>query len=92
MSVGPLVLPEALRGLEPVRSIRAPARLEYTFTAGEATSRFLRGIASKRILGERCPVCGKVMLPPRGRAPPTASRPASRSSWPTGASSPPSAW
>ena len=69
MSVGPLVLPEPLRGLEPVRSIRAPARLEYTFTAGEATSRFLRGIASKRILGERCPVCGKVMLPPRGSCP-----------------------
>ncbi|HEX8803372.1 MAG TPA: Zn-ribbon domain-containing OB-fold protein [Acidimicrobiales bacterium] len=64
-----LVLPEALRGVEPVRGIRTPARLDYTFTAGEATSRFLRGIAAKRILGERCPVCGKVYVPPRGSCP-----------------------
>ena len=64
-----LVLPETLCDVEPVRSIRTPARLEYSFTAGEATSRFLRGIADKRILGERCPQCGKVMLPPRGSCP-----------------------
>lgn len=62
-------LPEALHGVEAVRSIRAPARLEYTYTAGEASSRFLRGIASRRILGERCPACGKVILPPRGSCP-----------------------
>jgi len=59
----------ALAGVEPVRSIRVPARLDYTFTAGEATSRFLKGIAQKRILGERCPVCGKVYVPPRGACP-----------------------
>ena len=64
-----IVLPEALRDVEPVRSIRTPARLEYQFTAGEATSRFLRGIAEKRILGERCGVCGNVILPPRGSCP-----------------------
>jgi uncharacterized OB-fold protein len=64
-----LELPEALRHAEPVRGIRTPARLDYTFTAGEATSRFLRGIASKRILGERCPMCGKVYIPPRGSCP-----------------------
>jgi uncharacterized protein len=52
-----------------VRSIRSPARLEYTFTAGQATSRFLRGIAQRRILGERCPVCAKVYVPPRGACP-----------------------
>jgi hypothetical protein len=59
----------ALAGVEPVRSIREPARLDYTFTAGEATSRFLRGIAEKRLLGERCPVCKKVYIPPRGACP-----------------------
>jgi uncharacterized protein len=51
---------------EPVRSIRAPARLEYRFTAGSAQSRFLRGIATGKILGQRCPQCGKVYVPPRG--------------------------
>ncbi len=64
-----LTLPEALRDAEPVRSVRTPARLDYRFTAGAATSRFLRGIAEGRILGERCPVCAKVYVPPRGACP-----------------------
>jgi uncharacterized protein len=64
-----LVLPEALRDVEPVRSIRAPARLDYRYTAGKATSRFLRGIAGKKIYGERCGSCHKVILPPRGSCP-----------------------
>ncbi len=59
----------ALADVEPVRSIRTPARLDYRFTAGEATSRFLRGLAQRRILGERCSVCGKVYVPPRGPCP-----------------------
>ncbi|MCU0270894.1 MAG: Zn-ribbon domain-containing OB-fold protein [Acidimicrobiales bacterium] len=64
-----LVLPDRLRGVEPVRSIRTPARLDYEFTAGRATSRFLRGVAEKRLLGQRCPVCRKVYVPPRGACP-----------------------
>ena len=64
-----LVLPPALRDVETVRGIRTPARLDYTFTAGAATSRFLRGIAAKKIYGERCGTCGKVILPPRGSCP-----------------------
>jgi uncharacterized OB-fold protein len=64
-----LVLPEALRDVEPVRSIRTPARLDYHYTAGEATSRFLRGIAARKIYGERCGQCHKVILPPRGSCP-----------------------
>lgn len=62
-------LPERLRDVEPVRSVRTPARLDYQFTAGAASSRFLQGIASKRILGERCPICSKVYVPPRGACP-----------------------
>jgi len=64
-----VVLPESLRGAEPVRSVRIPARLEYRYTPGAASSRFLRGIAQKRILGERCPVCQNVYVPPRGACP-----------------------
>jgi uncharacterized OB-fold protein len=64
-----LDLPEALRDVEPVRSIRAPARLEYRFTAGQATSRFLRGIEARKIFGERCGRCHKIILPPRGSCP-----------------------
>lgn len=54
---------------EPLRQIVTPAQLNYRFTAGQATTRFLKGIASKRILGERCGVCGKVYVPPRGSCP-----------------------
>jgi hypothetical protein len=54
---------------EPVKIVRAPSRLEYTYTAGTATSRFLRGMAEGRIMGQRCPQCGKVYIPPRGSCP-----------------------
>ena len=54
---------------EPVRAIRTPVRLEYDFTAGRAMSRFLRGMASGRVLGQRCPECARVYVPPRGACP-----------------------
>lgn len=58
-----------LEGVEPVRAVKTPARLEYNFTAGLATSRFLKGISRKKILGERCGPKGKVYVPPRGSDP-----------------------
>jgi len=54
---------------EPVRKIRTPIRLDYTMTAGEAQSRFLRQIANRKIFGQRCPECEKVYVPPRGSCP-----------------------
>jgi uncharacterized OB-fold protein len=56
----------ALRASEPVRGFVAPIRLEYTVNAGRAATRFLRGLQAGRILGQRCPVCRKVNVPPRG--------------------------
>lgn len=64
-----LALPPRLAGVEQVRSIRTPARLDYTYTAGRASSRFLKGIEQKKLLGQRCPVCRKVYVPPRGACP-----------------------
>src|SRR5690554_3160351 len=63
-----LEIPEALAGVELVRSVRTPARLDYVFTAGQATTRFLTGIAQGRIMGERAPG-GKVYVPSRGADP-----------------------
>jgi hypothetical protein len=63
-----ITLPAALQGVELVRSVRTPARLEYTYTAGVATTRFLKGIARGKILGERAPG-GKVYVPSRGADP-----------------------
>jgi hypothetical protein len=64
-----LALIPSLASVEPVRSIRTPARLDYLFTAGQATSRFLKGLSERKIYGERCPECGKVYVPPRGACP-----------------------
>ena len=87
-----ITLPEKLRDVEPVRSVRTPASLEYVYTAGVATTRFLKGIAEGKILGERAPG-GKVYVPVPRRRPRAgqAHRP-SRSSCPTPARSPASAW
>lgn len=54
---------------EPVTTITSPIRLDYEVNAGEAPSRFLRGLLDGRILGQRCPVCSKVYVPPRGSCP-----------------------
>ena len=54
---------------EPVKSIVTPTRLDYTYTAVGAQTRFLNGISRGRILGQRCPQCRKVYVPPRGACP-----------------------
>jgi uncharacterized OB-fold protein len=54
---------------KPVKTIKTPMRLTYQYTAGTATSRFLHGIAQGKILGQRCPSCAKVYVPPRGSCP-----------------------
>jgi uncharacterized OB-fold protein len=49
--------------------IITPIRLEYDYTPGEATTRFLRQIEKGRFVGQRCPRCRKVYVPPRGSCP-----------------------
>ena len=63
-----ITLPDKLKDVELVRSVRTPASMEYTYTAGQATTRFLKGIAERKILGERAPG-GKVYVPSRGADP-----------------------
>ena len=64
-----VTLPPSLAGEDPVQSVCTPIRLSYTYTPGRALSRYLRAMADKRILGERCPVTGQVFVPPRGVSP-----------------------
>jgi uncharacterized OB-fold protein len=52
-----------------VAKVSTPICLEYRFSAGLAQSRFLRGLAEGRFLGQRCPRCGQVYVPPRGSCP-----------------------
>ena len=63
-----ITLPPSLEGKELVRSVRTPARMDFEYTAGLATTRFLKGIAQGKILGERAPG-GKVYVPSRGADP-----------------------
>ena len=53
----------------PVTMLDTPIHLDYAFTAGQAQSRFLKGLSEGRFLGQRCPRCGKVYVPPRGSCP-----------------------
>ncbi|MFC5722976.1 Zn-ribbon domain-containing OB-fold protein [Streptomyces gamaensis] len=57
------------RFTDPVTTITTPARLDYTCTPGRAQTRYLRALAEHRILGERCPRCRTVCVPPRGACP-----------------------
>jgi uncharacterized OB-fold protein len=51
---------------EPVTIVETPIRLDYSYTPGIASSRFLRSVEQGEIVGQRCPSCGKVYVPPRG--------------------------
>ena len=46
-----------------------PVRLRSEHTASPGESEFLRGLAAGRLLGQRCPACGKVYIPPRAACP-----------------------
>jgi uncharacterized OB-fold protein len=52
-----------------ITMITTPVRLHYEHSASPEESRFLRGLADGKLLGQRCPACGKVYIPPRGACP-----------------------
>jgi uncharacterized OB-fold protein len=54
---------------DPVTMITTPVHLHYRHTASLEESRYLRGLAEGRLLGQRCPECRKVYIPPRGACP-----------------------
>ena len=68
---GPARPAEAARpeSQEPVAMITTPVRLHYEHTVSPGESEFLRGLAAGRLLGQRCPSCGKVYIPPRAACP-----------------------
>jgi uncharacterized OB-fold protein len=54
---------------EPIGMITSPVRLTYDHTVSPGESSYLLALAEGRLIGQRCPVCGKVYLPPRGACP-----------------------
>jgi len=63
-----MVSTSSTSGSEVTRVI-TPVSLDYMYAASPEESSFLRGLAEGRILGQRCPVCRKVYVPPRGACP-----------------------
>ncbi|WP_030798772.1 Zn-ribbon domain-containing OB-fold protein [Streptomyces sp. NRRL S-337] len=54
---------------DPVTGIVAPARLDYVYSPGRAQSAYIHALSGRRTVGERCPSCHKVYVPPRGACP-----------------------
>ena len=54
---------------DPVTGIVAAARLDYTYSPGRAQSAYIHSLGDSRMVGERCPSCRKVYVPPRGACP-----------------------
>ncbi|MEW2415404.1 OB-fold domain-containing protein [Streptomyces sp. NPDC046866] len=52
-----------------VTGIVAEARLDYTYSPGRAQTAYINALAEHRTVGERCPSCRKVYVPPRGACP-----------------------
>jgi uncharacterized OB-fold protein len=60
---------EAGAEAEPVTMVTTPIRLSYRHSASREESKFLRAVIDGRLVGQRCPVCHKVYVPPRGACP-----------------------
>ncbi|QIK76664.1 Zn-ribbon domain-containing OB-fold protein [Nocardioides piscis] len=54
---------------EPVTGIVTPVSLDYVYAASPEETAFYRGLEQGRILGQRCPTCHKVYVPPRSACP-----------------------
>ncbi len=45
--------------------VESSPQAKYEFSAGPTISRFLQGLREGKILGRRCPRCGRIYVPPR---------------------------
>ncbi len=54
---------------EPVTMVTTPIELSYDHTVSPGESSYLRALAQGRLIGQRCPRCHKVYVPPRGACP-----------------------
>lgn len=66
----PAAEPTALESAaEPVSTIVTPVGLDYLYAASPEESAFFGALAEGKIVGQRCPTCEKVYVPPRGACP-----------------------
>ncbi|HEX4094922.1 MAG TPA: OB-fold domain-containing protein [Trebonia sp.] len=62
-------VPDPVADADPVTMTITPVRLRYEHTASPGESAYLRALADGRLIGQRCPACGKVYVPSRGVCP-----------------------
>jgi len=51
---------------EMITGIEVPISFKYKYTAAATTARFLEKMKEGKIVGQRCPSCSNVYMPPRG--------------------------
>ena len=56
-----------------IEIVESPINLPYSFTAGTATTKFLKSIKEGKLVGQKSSVTGKVTFPPRGADPETGT-------------------
>lgn len=56
-------------GSNPVTGVVTPVSLDYLYAASPEESAFYRALGEGRIIGQRCPTCHKVYVPPRSACP-----------------------
>lgn len=54
---------------DPVTGVVVPVSLDYDYAASPEESLFYRGLNEGKIMGQRCPTCQKVYVPPRSACP-----------------------
>ncbi|WP_148613078.1 Zn-ribbon domain-containing OB-fold protein [Nocardioides rubriscoriae] len=54
---------------DPVTGVITPVGLDYVYAASPEESLFYRSLAEGKLVGQRCPTCEKVYIPPRSACP-----------------------
>jgi uncharacterized OB-fold protein len=61
--------PTARETVDPVTGIVVPVELDYLYAASPEESLFYTSLSEGKLVGQRCPTCGKVYIPPRSACP-----------------------
>ena len=60
---------QARETVDPVTGIVVPIELDYLYAASPEESLFYTSLSEGKLVGQRCPECGKVYIPPRSACP-----------------------
>jgi uncharacterized OB-fold protein len=62
-------VPQVRETVDPVTGIVVPIELDYLYAASPEESLFYSSVAEGKLVGQRCPTCQKVYIPPRSACP-----------------------